>query len=130
LQSFLESTLLYGSTFFMGLLLGTLCDAGVLLDPKVLILVVIGVIALAVSGIGGILGAWILYRATGGKFNPVLGVAAVSCMPTTAKIAQKAAMSENPYCLVMPVAMGTQICGVLTTAIITGVLIATVDWML
>ncbi|MDR2442920.1 MAG: Na+-transporting malonate decarboxylase, carboxybiotin decarboxylase subunit [Deltaproteobacteria bacterium] len=126
LQKLLETTILYGATFFMGLLLGVLCDASVLLNSKIVILVILGIIALTVSGVGGILGAWIFYFITKRKFNPVLGVAAVSCMPTTAKIAQKVAMSENPYCMILPVAMGTQICGVITTAIATGVMIATI----
>lgn len=125
LQTLLESTILYGATFFMGLLLGVLCDASVLLNDKILILVVLGIVALAVSGLGGIAGAWMFYKIFKGQFNPVLGVAAVSCMPTTAKIAQKIAMDENPYCLIMPIAMGTQICGVITTAIATGVFVAT-----
>jgi oxaloacetate decarboxylase beta subunit len=129
LQQFLETTVLYGSTFFLGLLLGVLCDAGVLLNPKVAVLVLLGVVALAVSGIGGILGGWIFYKCTGGRFNPVIGVAGVSCVPTTAKIAQKIAMEENPYCVILPIAMGAQICGVITTAVATGVLIATMNWM-
>lgn len=129
LQHLLENTIIYGSTFFMGLLLGVLCDASVLLDAVVGKLLILGVIALTVSGIGGILGAWFYYWWTKGKFNPVLGVAAVSCMPTTAKIAQKVAMTENPYCMIMPIAMGIQISGVITTAIITGVMIATVGWL-
>ena len=130
LQNLLETTILYGSTFFMGLLLGVLCDASVLLNDKILILVVLGIVALAVSGLGGIAGAWMFYKIFKGQFNPVLGVAAVSCMPTTAKIAQKVAMDENPYCIIMPIAMGTQICGVITTAIATGVFIATYKMLL
>ena len=125
LQTLLESTILYGSTFFMGLLLGVLCDASVLLNDKIIILVILGIVALAFSGLGGIAGAWIFYKLFKGQFNPTIGIAAVSCMPTTAKIAQKIAMDENPYCIIMPIAMGTQICGVITTAIATGVFIAT-----
>jgi len=125
LQNLLETTILYGSTFFMGLLLGVLCDASVLMNDKIPVLILIGVVALAVSGLGGIAGAWMFYKIFKGKFNPVIGIAAVSCMPTTAKIAQKIAMDENPYCIIMPIAMGTQICGVITTAIATGVFIAT-----
>jgi len=126
LQKFLESTVLYGSTFFLGLLLGVLCDAQVLLNPKILTLVVLGVVALAVSGVGGILGGWVFYWLSKGKFNPIIGVAGVSCVPTTAKIAQKIAMDENPYCIILPIAMGAQICGVFTTAIATGVFVATI----
>ena len=89
----------------------------------------LGILALAVSGLGGIAGGWIFYKFFNKEFNPIIGIAAVSCMPTTAKIAQKIAMEENPYCIIMPIAMGTQICGVITTAIATGVFIATYSWM-
>ena len=129
LQHLLETTVLYGATFFLGLLLGVLCDASVLLNPKVAVLLVLGVLALAVSGVGGILGGWLFYKFTKGRFNPVIGVAGVSCVPTTSKIAQKIAMEENPYCIILPIAMGAQICGVITTAVATGVLIATIKWM-
>ena len=129
LQRLLESTILYGSTFFLGLLLGVLCDAAVLMNDKIPILLLLGVVALAVSGVGGLVGAWIFYKINKGKFNPGIGIAAVSCMPTTAKIAQQIAQEENPYCIIIPVAMGAQICGVITTAIATGVLIATIGWM-
>jgi oxaloacetate decarboxylase beta subunit len=129
LQQFLESTVLYGSTFFLGLLLGVLCDASVLLNPKMTMLVVLGALALAIGGVGGLLGGWLFYKLTKGRFNPVIGVAGVSCMPTTAKIAQHIAMEENPYCIIMPIAMGVQICGVLTTAVATGVMVATISWL-
>ncbi|WP_081298475.1 Na+-transporting malonate decarboxylase, carboxybiotin decarboxylase subunit [Gilliamella sp. wkB108] len=129
LQNFLENVVLYGSTFFMGLILGVLCDANILLNPKIFILLVIGIFALAVSGIGALIGGWIYYWATKGKFNPVVAIAGVSCMPTCAKIAQKAAMQENPYCVIMPIAMGATICGTFTTAIATGVYIATIGWL-
>jgi len=129
LQKFLESTVLYGATFFLGLLLGVLCDAHVLLNPKIAVLLVIGIVALAVSGVGGLLGGWVFYWATKGRFNPVIGVAGGFCMPTTAKISQKIAMQENPYCVILPIAMGAQICGVITTAIATGVFVATMHLM-
>ena len=40
----------------LGLLLGVLCDAHLLLDPKILKLLILGMLALLLSGIGGILG--------------------------------------------------------------------------
>ena len=35
---FIGGPVLYGSTFFLGLLLGVLCEAGTILNPKVLTL--------------------------------------------------------------------------------------------
>jgi oxaloacetate decarboxylase beta subunit len=126
LHCLLEHTVLYGSTFFLGLLLGVLCDAKTILDPKVGILVVLGIVALAISALGGIFGGWLLYVISKRKFNPVIGIAGVSCMPTTAKIAQKIAMEENPYCMIMPLAMGASISGIIVSAIATGVFVSTI----
>ena len=53
---FIEGPVLYGSTFFLGLLLGVLCEAYTILNPKVLTLLILGMIALLISGIGGIIG--------------------------------------------------------------------------
>jgi oxaloacetate decarboxylase beta subunit len=125
-QDLLENTLLYLSTMLLGLLLGTLCEASTLLDPKVVSLIVLGVTALAFSGIGGLVGGWIVYLVKKGNFNPVIGIAGISCVPTTAKIAQHIAEEEDPFAVILPVAMGANIAGVIVSAIATGIYVATI----
>ena len=120
----LGETFLYGATFFLGLTLGVLCEANTLLDPTVLKLLLLGMLALGVSALGGLLGGYILYFWTGGKFNPIVGIAGVSCVPTTAKIVQKVATAANPGAIVMPQALGASISGVITSAIIAAVFIS------
>ena len=129
LHALLENTVLYGGTFFLGLLLGVLCDARTILNPKVGILVVLGIVALTISAFGAILGGWLIYHVTKKKFNPVIGIAGVSCMPTTAKIAQKIAMEENPYCMILPLAMGASLSGLIVSAIAAGVFISTIGML-
>ena len=127
LQNFADvigETFLYGATFFLGLTLGVLCEANTLLDPTVLKLLLLGILALLISAIGGIVGGYVLYFATGKKFNPMIGIAGVSCVPTTAKVVQKIATGVNPSAIILPQALGANISGVITTAIITGVYIA------
>jgi len=120
---FISGPLLYGSTFFLGLLLGILCEAHLILNPKILMLLVLGIIALLLSGIGGIVGGYAMYFISGKKFNPVIGIAAVSCVPTTAKVAQKEVTKANPNSIILQYALGANICGVITTAIIAGIYI-------
>lgn len=127
IQSFvrlIEQVLLYGGTFFLGLILGLLCYAGTLLDEKVLILLVLGVFALTISAIGGIIGGYLLYLFSGRRFNPVCGIAGISCVPTCAKIAQKEVSRVAPDVIVLPDSLGINISGVITSAIFTGVYIA------
>lgn len=116
-----SNTVLYGATFFLGLLLGVLCEAGTILSPVVLKLLVLGILALLISGIGGILGGYVMYYWSGKKYNPVIGIAGVSCVPTTAKVAQK---SVGPGVIVLPHALGANISGVITSAIFAAALIA------
>ncbi|MFZ5494384.1 MAG: sodium ion-translocating decarboxylase subunit beta [Verrucomicrobiota bacterium] len=122
----LENVLLYGATFFLGLLLGVLCEAGTILNPKVLLLLVLGIIALLLSGVGGIIGGYILYLTSGRKFNPVIGIAGVSCVPSTAKVAQKEVSKVAPDVIILPEALGVNISGIITTAILTGIFVSLV----
>ncbi|MCP5373137.1 MAG: sodium ion-translocating decarboxylase subunit beta [Hyphomicrobiales bacterium] len=119
----LAGPFLYGATFFLGLLLGVLCEAGTILNPRVLTLLVIGILALLFSGIGGLLGGYVLWFLSKGKYNPVIGIAGVSCIPTTAKVAQKTVTEANPDAVVLPHALGASISGVITSAIFAGIFI-------
>lgn len=126
----LEGTISFIATFFLGLLLGVLCEASTILNPTVLTILILGIVALTVSAIGGLIGGWIVYlyhKRKGEDFNPVVGIAGVSCVPTTAKLAQHAASEENPFAIILPVAMGANISGVITSAIIAGLFVATVN---
>lgn len=121
-QELISGPLLYASTLFLGLMLGVLCDANTILDPKVLPLLLLGCLSLLLSGVGGLLGGYFMYYVSGGKVNPVVGIAGVSCVPTTAKVAQKVVSKDNPSAVIMPAALGANISGVITTAIIAGVM--------
>jgi len=123
IHEFISGPLLYGSTFFLGLTLGVLCEAHLLLDPKILLLLVLGIISLLFSGIGGIIGGYIIYFIKKGNYNPTIGIAGVSCVPSTAKVAQKEVSKVNNQSLIIPEALGANICGVITTAIIAGLYI-------
>ncbi len=117
----LGTTILYGATLFLGILLGVLTEANTIMDDRVLKLLLLGMFALLFSGIGGILGGYVLYFLTGGKYNPVIGIAAVSCVPTCAKVAQKEVAKGV---VILPQALGVSISGVITSAIFAGVFVS------
>lgn len=123
---FVSGPLLYGATFFLALTLGALLEASTILDPTVLKLLVLGMLAVLLSGIGGILGGLIIYKLSKGRFNPLVGVAGVSCLPTTAKVAQYAAFKANKTNIILPFAMGASVAGVITTSIIAGIYISAI----
>lgn len=117
----LSNTILYGATLFLGVLLGVLTEANTIMNPQVLILLLLGMFALFMSGVGGLIGGYVMYFITGGKYNPVIGIAAVSCVPTCAKVAQK---SVAPGVVILPQALGANISGVITSAIFAGVFVS------
>ena len=120
-QYIVSEIVLYGSTLMLGLLLGVLCEAETIMKPEVLPLLLLGILSLLLSGIGGIIGGYAMYFLSGRKFNPVIGLAGVSCVPSCAKVAQKCVAKVNPGLIIMPYALGANICGVITTAIIAAV---------
>jgi sodium ion-translocating decarboxylase beta subunit len=121
---FLSGPLLYGATFFLAFTLGALLEASTILDPVVLKLLLLGMLALLLSGIGGLAGGLVFYKFTRGRFNPIIGIAGVSCVPTTAKVAQHAAYEVNKMNMILPYAMGPNVAGVITTSIITGIYVS------
>ncbi len=123
-QQLASNTILYSATLMLGLLLGILCEAGTIFDNRVLPLLLLGMLSLLLSGVGGIAGGYILYFCSRGKYNPVIGIAGVSCVPSTAKVAQKCVSKDNPNAIIMQYALGANISGVITTAIIAAIYIA------
>jgi oxaloacetate decarboxylase beta subunit len=110
-------------------MLGVLCEASTIMNPKVLILLILGIVALTLSGIGGIIGGYVVYLINGKKFNPTIGIAGVSCVPSTAKIAQHEVTKANKRAVILQFAMGASICGVITSAIITGIYVSMVPML-
>jgi len=78
----------------------------------------LGMVALILSAVGGLLGGLIVCRWSKKAINPLVGIAAVSCIPTTAKVAQKCAMEVEPEAMILPHCIGPSVAGVITTAII------------
>ncbi len=128
-KEFLEGPLLFGSTFLLGLVLGALFSVDVIGNPAVWKALVLGMVALLFSGVGGLLGGLIYYKLSKGKVNPLIGIAGVSCVPTTAKVAQKEAFKANKWVMILPYAMGPNVAGVITTAIICGIYVTAIPFL-
>jgi oxaloacetate decarboxylase beta subunit len=114
----LDEVILSVSTFFLALVLGASTTSDVVLNPVVGKILLLGLTALVLSSLGGMLGGILLSVVTKGKYNPLLGVAGVSCVPTTAKLAQKLALKYNPENYMITELMGPNVAGVVTTAIV------------
>ncbi|WP_444459765.1 sodium ion-translocating decarboxylase subunit beta [Rhodobacter capsulatus] len=109
-QKFLENTVTYASTLLLGLVLGTLCEAGTLLDPQVALLL-IRITALAVSALGGIGGGYLVWKLSKGNYNPVIGIAKRLLHAFDREDRPEGSLRSQPHAMIMPLAMGASICG-------------------
>ena len=92
-------------------------------------MLLLGYACSVLSGISGILGGYIVYLLTNKNSNPVIGIAGVSCVPATAKVAQKEVSKANKMIFVMEYALSANICGIITTAILTGIYVTLIAKM-
>lgn len=95
---------------------------------KAFIILGMGLIAFAVSTVGGIAFAWLLNIVTKGKVNPVIGCAGVSAVPISARVAQREAQSVDPSTYVLFHALAPNVAGVIGTAIVAGYYISYVKY--
>ena len=137
---------IYNLTFSNGLIaclvfmgIGILCDIGYVLEHPFISMTIalfaeLGTVATypiaramgldaGSSAAVSIIGGYVVYFFKKGQFNPTVVIAGVSCVPSTAKVAQKAAAKANPAAFILDYALGANICGVITTAILTGIYI-------
>ena len=124
---FADEVLLTGATLFLGFLLGCLLSADIVVNPQMFKLIILGFVALFLSGVGGLLGGYVACWISRGKINPLIGIAGVSCLPSTAKVAHKCANAANEEAFILPYAMGPSIAGVITSAILMAIYVTKIQ---
>lgn len=110
-------------TIFLGVSVGATATADRFLTTQTLGIIVLGVVAFGIGTAGGVLFGKIMYVATKGKVNPLIGSAGVSAVPMAARVSQKVGQEENPNNYLLMHAMGPNVAGVIGSAIAAGVLI-------
>jgi len=111
-------------TIFLGLTVGATANAAVFLSFQTIMILILGIAAFCVGTAGGVLFGVIMYFATGGKVNPLIGSAGVSAVPMAARVSQVVGQRENPRNFLLMHAMGPNVAGVIGSAIAAGVLLA------
>ena len=94
------------------------------LTAQTLKIVVLGVVAFGISTAGGLLGGLLMYKATKGKVNPLIGSAGVSAVPMAARVANMVGQKNNPSNFLLMHAMGPNVAGVIGSAIAAGFLLS------
>jgi len=109
---------------FLGLSVGATAQAKYFLTWETLAIIFLGLAAFAVGTAGGVIFGKIMYYATGGKVNPLIGSAGVSAVPMAARVSQNEGRRANPSNYLLMHAMGPNVAGVIGSAIAAGVLLS------
>jgi len=111
-------------TVFLGISVGATTVASRFLTFDTIKIVILGLVAFAISTAGGLLIGNVMCKLTGGKVNPLIGSAGVSAVPMAARVSQKVGQKENPSNFLLMHAMGPNVAGVIGSAIAAGFLLA------
>lgn len=119
----LQNDLLNVLTLLIGLSIGATASADKILQPKTLLIIVLGLFAFCFGTVGGVLIAKLLCKLTGGKVNPLIGNSGVSAMPMAARVSQKVGLEYNPHNHLLMHAMGPIVSSTIASAVIAGIFI-------
>jgi len=120
-----QNELINITTIFLGLTVGSTMTAERFLNTSTMEIFAIGLFAFAIATVAGILFGKVMYYASKGKINPLIGAAGVSAVPMAARVAHKLGRDEDPNTWLIMHAMGPNIAGVLGSAIAGGVILGT-----
>ena len=87
-------------------------------------IIALGLFAFSCGTAGGVLLGKLMYLATGGKVNPLIGSAGVSAVPMAARVSQVVGQEADPTNYLLMHAMGPNVAGVIGSAIAAGVLLS------
>jgi oxaloacetate decarboxylase beta subunit len=110
-------------TIFLGTTVGATASGQNFLTWDTIKIIGLGLFAFCLGTAFGIFFGKIMYKATGGKVNPLIGSAGVSAVPMAARVAQRVGQSENPGNFLLMHAMGPNVAGVIGSAVAAGVLL-------
>lgn len=108
-------------TIMLGTTVGATADGITFLQLSTLKIIALGLIAFCFATAAGVLFGKILYAATGGKINPLIGSAGVSAVPMAARVSQVEGRKYNSTNFLLMHAMGPNVAGVIGSAVAAGV---------
>ncbi|MCL2329384.1 MAG: sodium ion-translocating decarboxylase subunit beta [Bacteroidetes bacterium] len=109
---------------FLGITVGATASAETFLNMSTLKIIVIGVFAFAIGTAGGVLFAKFMNLFLKEKINPLIGSAGVSAMPMAARVSQYVASKSNPHNFLLMHAMGPNVAGTISSAVVAGLFLS------
>lgn len=108
-------------TIFLGVTVGATAKAENFLSSQTILIICLGLVAFAVSTIGGLLTAKVMCFLTKGQINPLIGSAGISAVPMAARVSNLEGQKADPSNFLLMHAMGPNVAGVIGSAVAAGV---------
>lgn len=113
-------------TLLLGISIGATMSGPVFVKPTTIIILCLGLVAICLDTVCGVLFGKVLYYITGGKVNPLIGAAGISAFPMSARVVQKEGQKYNKKNYLLMHAMGAnaggQVGSVMAAAVMLSVL--------
>ena len=113
-------------TLLLGICIGATMAGPVFLAPQTLIILGLGLVAISLDTVMGILLGKVMKVLSGGKVNPLIGAAGISAFPMSARVVQAEGQRANKKSFLLMHAMGAntggQIGSVLAAAVVLSIL--------
>jgi oxaloacetate decarboxylase beta subunit len=109
--------------------IGATMSGPVFVQPKTLIILILGLLAICLDTVFGILFGKLLYVITGGKVNPLIGAAGISAFPMSARVVQKEGLKYNKKNYLLMHAMGANAGGQVGSVMAAAVMLSVLNGM-
>jgi sodium ion-translocating decarboxylase beta subunit len=113
-------------TLLLGIAIGATMSGPLFVQKTTLIVLILGLVAICLDTVFGVLFGKVLYWVTGGKVNPLIGAAGISAFPMSARVVQKEGQKYNRKSYLLMHAMGAnaggQVGSVMAAAVMLSVL--------
>lgn len=124
-----ESTLTNIVTLFLGLCIGASMLGGNFLRWQTILVFILGLMAIALDTVTGVLLGKLMRVITRGKINPLLGAAGTSAFPMSARVVQREGQKANPRSFLLFHAVGANTGGQIGSVMAAAVMLAIMSGM-
>lgn len=124
LASVAEGALINIVTLLLGLCVGAAMLGGNFLTWQTILVLLLGLGAICLDTVTGVLMGKIMYVITGGKINPLIGAAGISAYPMSARVVQREGQKANPRSFLLWHAMGANTGGQVASVMAAAVMLA------
>jgi carboxybiotin decarboxylase len=124
-----ESTLTNIVTLFLGLCIGASMLGGNFLRWQTILVFILGLMAIALDTVTGVLLGKLMRVITKGKINPLIGAAGTSAFPMSARVVQREGQKANPRSFLLFHAVGANTGGQIGSVMAAAVMLAIMSGM-